>query len=538
MDINFMSTTMGGLLEKRAKENPDKTYVLFEPDIQISYGMFNAKVNQVANSLLKRGIRKGDRVGLFMKNCPEFLYLYFATAKIGAIMVPMNFGYPTEELQYAVNHSELPILFSSAHLQKTVLEAMPNCPKLKEVVFAGEEPAPGYCKLDEFIDNASTDLGKKDVLADDIVSICYTSGTTARPKGVMLRQRSYLLAAQFWTEPMECASSDRLMGFFPLFHANVGVYVVMGAMLQNASAVILETFSVNQHWEKVRKYGVTEFNTVGSILAMLFAQPETPQDRDNPVRIIMNGINAGSIKDKFEKRFNLKILDVYSLTEFITGTTEKLSDLTTRTPGRLFTIGRPADGIKLKIVSDEGTEVPPGEVGEIALQGPSMTAGYWKDPETTAKAIKDDWFHSGDNAYRDEEGFLYFADRKKDMIKRRGENIASGEVERVLNSHPKIQESAVIGVPDMYADEEVKAFIILKPGETLAPEEIIDYCLEFLVPFKVPRYIEFRNSFPRPAAISKILKTELRKEIPDPSKVYDRGSKLPKKKAVPSQAIK
>lgn len=529
MDINPMKTSMGELLEKRAKENPDKTYVLFEPDIEISYGMLDSKVNQVANSLLKWGVRKGDRVGLYMKNCPEFLYLYFATAKIGAIMVPMNFGYPSEELQYAINHSELPILFASSHLQNTVRAAIPNCPGLKNVVFAGNEETIGFQKLDDFIDNASSDPVKADVTSEDIVSICYTSGTTARPKGVMLRQRSYLLAAEFWTRPMECTSADRLMGFFPLFHANVGVYVIMGAMYKNASAVILETFSINQHWDKVRKYGVTEFNTVGSILAMIYSQPETPRDKDNPVRVIMNGINAGAIKEQFENRFDLKIIDVYSLTEFLTGTAEKLEHLPSRTKKRLFTIGRPADGIELKVLGDEGKETAPSEVGEIMLKGPALTAGYWKDPETTSKAIQDGWFRTGDNAYRDEEGFLYFADRKKDMIKRRGENIASGEVERVLNSHPKIQESAVIGVPDLYADEEVKAFIILKPGETLSPEDIIDYCLDHLVPFKVPRYIEFRTSFPRPAAIAKVLKTELRKENPDPSKVYDRGPKLPKK---------
>lgn len=530
MDINPKTTTMGELLEKRAKENPDKNYVFFEPDIAISYGTLNSKVNQVANSLLKWGIRKGDKVGLYMKNCPEFLYLYFASAKIGAIMVPMNFGYPSEELQYAVNHSEQSILFASSHLQKVVREVIPNCPGLKKVIFAGGDNTSGFQKLEDFIDNASPDLAKTDITSDDVVSICYTSGTTARPKGVMLRQRSYLLAAEFWTRPMECTSSDRLMGFFPLFHANVGVYVIMGSMYKNASCVILETFSVNQHWEKVRKYNVTEFNTVGSILAMLFAQPEKPQDKENPVRVIMNGINAGAIKGQFENRFNLKIIDVYSLTEFLTGTTEKLEYLPTRTKKRLYTIGRPADGIELKVIGEDGKETAPSEVGEITLKGPALTVGYWKDPKTTSVAIQDGWFRTGDNAHRDEEGFLYFADRKKDMIKRRGENIASGEVERVLNSHPKIQESAVIGVPDLYADEEVKAFIILKPGETLSPEEIIDYCLDHLVPFKVPRYIEFRNSFPRPAAISKILKTDLRKETPDPSKVYDRGAKLPKKK--------
>jgi carnitine-CoA ligase len=531
MDVNPMNISMRELLEKRARENPDKVYVIFEPDIQITYGAFNMKVNQVANALLRWGIRKGDRVGLFVKNCPEFLYVYFAVAKIGAIMVPMNTGYPPDELAYAITHSEQVLLFASAHLQETVQKAKPKCPLLKEVIYTGIEETPGQQKFYEFIHGASPGLEKSDVAPDDIISICYTSGTTARPKGVMLTQRIYILAGEFWCDAMECTPSDRLMGFFPLFHANVGVYVVMGAMVNNASAIILETFSPSQHWEKARKFGATEFNGLGSILAMLYAQPATPKDKENPVRVTINGINVGSIKEGFESRFGLTILDGYSLTECLAGTVERMKDLSTRHPKRLYCIGRAADRTEIRIVNDEGTEAAVGEVGEIMLKGPTVCRGYWKDPETTAKTIRDDWLHTGDSAKRDPEGYLYFADRKKDMIKRRGENIASAEVERALNSHPKIQESAVIGVPDIYADEEVKAYIIVKPGEKLSPEEIIEYCLDYLEPFKIPRYIEFRTSFPRPAAIPKILKTELRQEKPDlTAGCYDRGPKLPRKK--------
>lgn len=531
MDINPMNITMRELLEKRARENPDKIYAIFEPDIEISYGEFDFKVNKVANSLLKWGIKKGDTVGIFLKNCPEFLFIYFAVSKIGAIMVPMNTGYPPEELAYAINHSGLRLLFANVGFHDIVQAAKALCPLLKEVVYIGKEQISGFREFNEFIDQSPPDLGPTDVTPDDLISICYTSGTTARPKGVMLNQRIYILAGEFWAGAMECMPSDRLMGFFPIFHANVGVYVVMGAMVYNASAIFLETFSVKQHWDKVRKYGATEFNSTGSILAMLYSQPETPQDKDNPAKVVINGINAGSIKEGFEKRFNLKILDAYSLTECLAGMTERLKDFSSRQPKRLYTIGRPADRTEVKIVSDDGEQVPLGQPGEIILKGPTVCRGYWKDPETTEKTIKNDWLYTGDNAYRDEKNFLYFVDRKKDMIKRRGENIASAEVERVLNMHPKIQESAVIGVPDIYADEEVKAYIILKPGETLTPEGIIDHCLNYLEPFKVPRYIEFRESFPRPAALPKILKTELRKEKPDlTAGCYDRGPKLPKKK--------
>jgi len=530
MEINPMNVTIRELLEKRAEQNPDKIYALFEPDLKISYGELNLKVNRVANSLLRWGIKKGDVVGFFLKNCSEFLFLYFAVAKIGAIMVPMNTGYPPDELAYIINHSGQRLLFANVDFHNTVQAAKALCPLLKEVVYLGKEQIPGFREFGEFIDQSSPDLGPTDVTPEDVVSVLYTSGTTARPKGVTLYQRIYILGGEFWSGAMECDPSDRLMGFFPLFHANVGLYVVMGAMVSNASAVFLETFSVKQHWDKARKYGATEFNSVGSILAMLYAQPESHRDKDNPVRVVISGINAGSIKEGFETRFNLKILDAYSLTECVVGTIERFKDPPSRHPKRIFTIGRPADRTEVKIISDDGEEVPVGQPGEIILKGPGICRGYWKDPENTEKTIKNGWLYTGDNAYKDEEGFLYFVDRKKDVIKRRGENIASAEVERVLNMHPKIQESAVIGVPDIYADEEVKAYIILKPKETLFPEEIIDHCLNHLEPFKVPRYIEFRESFPRPAALPKILKTELRKEKPDPKTgCYDRGPKLPKK---------
>lgn len=527
MDVDVMNVTMRELLERRAEELADKTYLFYE-DQRISYGEFNARVNRVANRLKEWGVEKGEMVGMFIKNCPEFLYIYFALAKLGAIMVPMNTGYPPAELEYAVNHSGQRLLLASSDLQPVVEEARPRCRELKEVIFIGPEPVPGHRTFAEWIEGASEDLDPTHVTADDIVANIYTSGTTGRPKGVLLRQRSYPLAGEFWCGAMECTPEDRCMGFFPLFHANVGVYVVMGTILYKAAFILLERFSVKNHWDLCRHYGATEFNSVGSVTQMLYAAPPRPDDGDNPVRVVISGINVGSIKEGFERRFGVTVLDPYGLTELLPGTIERMGDLPTRTPKRLYTIGRPGDRTELRIMDDEGRELPPGEVGEICLRGPAVTAGYFKDPRATAEAMRDGWFHTGDNGYLDEEGFVYFVDRKKDMIKRRGENIASGEVERVLNAHPLIQESAVIGVPDPFADEEVKAYVILRPGAELPPEEIIEWCRDHLADFKVPRYIEFRESFPRPAAIPKVLKTELRREKEDlTSGCYDRGPKLP-----------
>lgn len=529
--IDVMNTSIRDLLEGAVAAVPEKVYLYFA-DQEITYRQFNARVNQVANALLSWGLRKGDMVGMFMGNHPEMLYTYFAAAKIGAVMVPMNTGYPPEELAYAISHSEQQLLIADLQLRSVVEEARSGCPRLREVVYVSKEPLSGARTFAEFVAGQPETLEPTDVKADDLVSCIYTSGTTARPKGVLLDQRAYLLGAEFWGGAVNFGPSDRLLSVFPLFHANCGVYLVIGAVLYRCSLIVLETFSAKGFWDAARRYGATYANTVGSISAILFAQPPSDADREHQITRVLNGINVGGIKAEFEKRFGLTMCDGYSLTECLTGCAERLDDLATRTPGRLYTIGRPADRVQLRLVGDDGKDVPVGQVGEIWLKGPAICRGYFKDPQKTAEAIVDGWLRTGDNARMDEEGYLYFADRKKDMIKRRGENIASAEVERVLNSHPKVQESAVIGVPDLYADEEVKAYIVLKPGEEWAPEDVIEYCREYLEPFKIPRYIEFRASLPKGKVLPKIMKTELRAERPDLTEgCYDRGPKLPPPKA-------
>jgi len=518
--LDLLQTTVGQLLATRAKEIPDRVYIRFE-DKAITYGEFDRMVNQVANRLLAAGIRKGDRVGLFLDNSIEYCLLFWAIARVGAVMVPMNTGYPADELRYAVNHSEQILLFAHDHLRSVVEECRDQCTSLKEVVYVGG-PEPNF----ETWLHGSTDTPVEvDVSPRDLLGVYYTSGTTARPKGVMLCHNSYVLGADFWCSAFECKEEDTLYGFFTLFHANNGIYLQVGAVLNGCTFAFRRGFSVREHWDLVQKFDATVFNSAGGISSMLAAQPPSEKDKAHRVRAVVNGINMGAeAKKAFEDRFGVVLLDAYSLTECLTGTIERLADVPKRTFERLKTIGRPSEWVEMKIVDDDGNELPPGEKGEICFKGPAVMLGYLNNPEETAKALKDGWLYTGDVGYVDGDGYLYYSDRKKDMIKHKGENVASAEVERVLCSHPSVQEAAVIGVPDPFVDEEIKAYIILKPGEKEDPWALIEHCRKYLEEFKVPRFIEFRDSFPRPTAVPKILKAALRAEKADLREgCFDRG---------------
>lgn len=519
----LLSLTLGELLAERARQIPERVYLRFNDQV-VTYAELDRRANQVANGLLARGVGKGALVGLFMDNCVEFLYVYWAVARLGAVMVPMNTAYKADELVYAVNHSEQRLLFAQEHHRPVIEAALPGCPGLQEVIYV-DGPAAEFPTWLQGPVQAPPDAGVKPT---DPVGIMYTSGTTARPKGVMLHHRSYILASDFFCGAFGCGPDDVLYGFFPMFHANVGVYMVVGAALHGCTLAVRRGFSAREHWEVVRKHGATQVASAGSILAILKSLPPLPSDQAHPVRVYVNGQNVGSIKESFEERFGVVVLDAYSLTECMTGMIERSTDRATRTQQRLMTCGRPSDWVEAKIVDDEGQEVGPGVKGEILLRGPAVCLGYYKDPEATAKAFAGDWLRTGDIAYRDEEGYFYFCDRKKDMIKRRGENIASAEVERVLNMHPAVQESAVIGVPDLFAGEEVKAYIMLRPEMAADPWALVEHCRQYLEDFKIPRYFEYRTSFPRPTTVPKILKTALRAERADLTEgAFDRGPKLP-----------
>lgn len=507
-------------LEKTAEKSPHKTYLYFK-DQEIIYRQFDRNVNRVSNAVLKLGIRKGDRFCIMMRNCPEFLYTWFGLNKIGAIMVPINAEFREKEAHYIIAHSEARAVLASTETLPVVRNIRKSYNVPEHVISLGRPESEDILSFQDLCHSSSPLLGETDVSEEDVATIIYTSGTTGAPKGVMQAHKTYVLCGEAYVSWLEIESEDRLMTCLPLYHANAQYYSTMGSLAANASLVLIERFSASLFWEEAVRYQATILNHIGAMLMILFKGSPSRLDRAHRIRYTY-GTPAfeSQVRDAMEERFGFHILAGYALTESPFGTIEPL-----QTPRKNLSIGKPRTHPQhpnfVKIVDDRGRELPSGQTGEIILKNAVVMKGYFKDPLRTAEALRDGWLYTGDNAWRDEEGFFYFVDRKKDVIRRRGENISSAEIELVVEWHPGVLESAVIGVPSDISDEEVKLFIVPKPGATIKPEEIFRWCGERLARFKVPRYLEIRDSFPK-TPTHKVEKYKLRQEVHDPTRCTDR----------------
>jgi crotonobetaine/carnitine-CoA ligase len=515
------ATTLWELLQERVKKHPDKPLLLFD-NSSFTYAEFEREVSRVANGLLRLGVERGDRIALLLPNCPEFLFAVFAAAEIGAVFVPINTAFKAEEAGYVLNHSESSFLVTAGSFLSLVASIKEKCPRLRRVITLRGEKGAGCISWDEFLFRASDSAPKAAARPAEIASITYTSGTTDRPKGVMLTQYAYLFAPQKRAEALGWNESDRVIVMMPLFHVNALCHMAIAMISVGGSILLRQRFSASHFWDEVREHGVTTSSLMRTIPQILLNLPERADDGENPLRLVV-ALLPPEQHLRFEERFGLTVVPSYSLTEDILSVLGPLD----KSRRKLGSCGLPIAPTvhRLRILRDDGEECKPGQLGEIIKQSPTVMKGYYKNPAATSEAIKGGWLYTGDLGYLDEDGFLYFVDRKKDMVRRGDENISSEEVERALNSHPLIAESAVIGVPDPIRQEEVKAFIVLKPPatpEALPPEEIWKFCKERLAAFKIPRYLEYRDSLPKTPS-SKIQKSLLREEAKTPVEmVFDR----------------
>ncbi|MFC1798294.1 ATP-dependent acyl-CoA ligase [Thermodesulfobacteriota bacterium] len=502
------------LLEHACRKNPQKVFLFFE-DQQVTYRMFQENIYKTANWFSKMGIKKGDRVCINLPNCPEFLYIWMGLSHIGGIMVPINVAYKEKEAAYIISHSECKALVGNKETLNTTKHVRGEFPVLKWIVSIDEKSdSPNVLNFSAFRREASLLSNPADLSADDISSIMYTSGTTGRPKGVMVTHRAYTCCGQGFTFWVNISDRDRLFTCLPLYHANAQYYSTMGSLAAGASLILVNRFSASRFWDQIRRYDATIFNFIGAMIMILIKQPKNPLDSQNNIRV---GYGTPAldkeIRDRFETRFGLTALAGYALTECPFGTIQPLEG------GRKAkSIGLPRSHPEfeneIRIVDEQDKELPAGCTGELIIRNPTVTPGYFKDPKENQKVLKDGWLYTGDNAYRDEEGHFYFVDRKKDVIRRWGENFSSLEIEQVLNAHPKILESAVIGVPSELSDEEIKAYLIPKPEEAIDPVEIFEWCEKKIARFKVPRYLELRKSFPKTPS-HRVEKYKLRQEKKD-----------------------
>jgi carnitine-CoA ligase len=485
-------------IEGQVARNPQKTFLFFT-DEEISYEKFDGKVNQAANAFLEWGVKKGDRVCLLLPNIPEFLYGWFGLMKIGAVMVPINPAFRENEAGYIVNHSEaMGILVDSEH--SLIGEALRRkYPTLRWIGCVGEGTGERVLPFRPVLETMPRTLRPIFLQDEDVAQIIYTSGTTGFPKGVIHVQKDFPLTGEAFLLCADITPEDRLLTILPLFHANAQYYSTMGALAAGASLILIQKFSAGAFWKQAVRTGATEFNFIGAIGRILCARPTEEFRPDHRIRTAYGALVTPDVYQAFTRRFKIpNVIDGYGLSEVPRVSQNPIGGLI-----KMKSMGLPAKHpdshrtfAEVKIVDEKGVELGPNQTGELIVRSPVMMKGYFKEEEKTRETIQNGWLYTGDYAYRDEAGYLFFIDRKKDIIRRRGENISATEVETLLLSHPKIGEAAVVAVPAELGEDEVLAALVVKENQVLSPEEAIDWCRERLADFKIPRFIQFRTSFP------------------------------------------
>lgn len=516
-----MSTIVGNrtlrqLLEYRVATTPDKTFVIYD-DLQsgvtkLSYAEFDAQVNRTANLLHTLGMQKGDKLNVHLPNCLEFLYLWFGAAKIGAVIMPTNILSAPSELEYLISHSESRFIFTQASSLSTITEVQQQCPGVEKVIICGETTSsPDTLNFASLLAKQPADPPLVDVAPLDDVCILYTSGTTSRPKGVLITNANYIYAGETVAKAIHLTSEDRHCIVLPLFHANAQYYSTMSALVTGASIAVMARFSASSYFDSCIAHNCTVGSLFAAPIRMILAQEERPELRSNKLRVVLTAQNVTATQiDQWAERFDAPLLQLYGMTETIGPPLMNPIDYERNN----LSIGLPALGYEVLLVDDEGKPVSQGETGQIVVFGRpswSIMKGYFKNPEATAETMREGWLWTGDNAYQDNAGYFHFVDRAKDMIKRAGENVAASEVEAVILQHPKVFDCTVIGIPDPLRDEAIKAFVVLHKDEQATAEEIIAWCQHRLAKFRVPEFVEFRPELPR-TSVGKIQKHVLRRQ--------------------------
>jgi len=504
-----------GLLEERSRKCGEKIFLRFGEE-RFSYLEFYKTVCRVANGFAKLGIKKGDLVAIVMPNSPAFLYAWFGLNSIGAVEIPINTAATEDELKYILAHSEaVSIVIHKDYYPAFQRISRAEVPFLKKVlVYGGVDSMPDVLAFEDLL------LSNPDpvdvVIGDDDAAVCiYTSGTTDRPKGVLNSHKSWVMTGEAYAYTVGITDQDRVMTPNPLFHANAQVYSTMGTLAAGATLILLEKFSVSRILEQARQYGATKLILVQAMTPWVWSRERKEDDADNPIDTMVAGGVPDGIYHDFEERFGLKIQTIYSLTEAVMGIMGPRKGRGIRKPGGIGTpMEHPDESVvnEAMICDDSGKKVPQGVQGEIVIRNPAVMLEYLKDDKKTKESKKSGWIYTGDLGYQDEDGYFFFVGRKKDVIRRRGELISPAQIESVLNRHPAVQESAVIGVASDLGrgEEEVQAFVVSQKGQSLRYDELISYCKEQLPEFKVPRYIVLMDELPKNAT-GRVKKGELRK---------------------------
>ena len=530
--LPYEKITMPQALTRSVNQFPDKTALIFI-DSRISYKQLEDRVNRFANALIDLGVKPGDKVAMLMPNMPQLVAATYGAWRAGAVVIMNNPLYTDKELEYQFNNSESSFLITLDLLGPRMIALKPKTP-IKHIVVAhirdhlrfpkkqllpivakdkhrNIPPTPNVYEWMDVLKKYPATNPNIPVDFESLASLQYTGGTTGVSKGVMLTHANLVKNVQQTLAffPGFNRGENTLLGTLPFFHS-FGLTTCMNISIwMGWTDVLIPRPEPEALLEAVHKYKVNFFPAVPTMYVGVLNHPKASQYNLTSIKGCFSGAAPLPIEviKEFESKTGSQICEGYGLSETSpVATTNPFGGVT-----KVGSVGLPVPDTDIKIVDliDGQKEMPMGESGEIIIKGPQVTSGYYKMPEETAIAIRDGWLYTGDIGKMDEDGYFYIVDRKKDMIIAGGYNIYPREIDEVLFEHPKILEACAVGIPDPYRGETVKAFVVLKPGETMTAEEVIKYCQEKLAKYKVPKMVEFMTSLPK-SGVGKILRKELR----------------------------
>jgi crotonobetaine/carnitine-CoA ligase len=486
----------------------------------LTYAQLDNEAGRIAAGLRGLGVEQGDRVAVMMSTRPEFLSAWFGIVGAGAVEVPIHDAARGPGISYILDTTGARVLFVDDEHVEHIAGYIGSVETLEHVIVTGAD-TPDLDKpartVAELVDEREA-IEPVELEPRQPASILFTGGTTGPPKGVVLSHSHNLNVAHGVVDLVGYTDGDVLFSVFPLFHANAKYMSMLAGMVAGAKVVLNRRFSASRFWEICRREGITAFNGQGEMLRILLKRPESDTDADNSVRVVVGAAAATELVEQFHDRFGVAVLDVYGLTE--TGPVTAIT-WDRRRPG---SCGVPTPWYDVRVVDENDLDVPDGVTGEIVVRPRRphvMMERYWGNDAATLASLRNLWFHTGDRAQRDTDGFYWFVERGTDSIRRRGENVSTWEVERVLADHPELLEAAVYGVPSDLGGQEVMAAVVRRAESAITPEQLLDYCTGKMPHFAVPRFVRFMDALPRSHA-QRVLKQDLKSSGPGAPGVWDR----------------
>jgi crotonobetaine/carnitine-CoA ligase len=501
------SLVLGDVLRSRAETHRDAAFLKFR-DGELTFAEVDTAADRYANGLAAEGVGRGDHVAVMLPNCAEFVPVIVALARLGAVAVPVNTAYRGELLRHVLDSADVSTLLVDAEYTDRLPPVLPEVPDPIRVIVRGPEPSldllgDGAIPMSRLLAYGADPVNDR-ARFSDLQAIMYTSGTTGRSKGAMVPHALALACAYDSLDFLDRWGTTTYCPL-PLFHA-AGLWDgVFSSLLSGTPIGIVERFSASRFWDDVRRFDAQIAMSVFAMIPILLSAPPGPRDRDHPLETFYMGKSA--LDAPLLERFGVRSAETYTSTEVGIATGSPYGQW------RLGSMGQAhAERFDVAVVDEDDREVPAGEPGELVVRPKQpfvITTGYYGMPEATARAFRNMWFHTGDRAWRDDDGYFYFLDRIADAIRRRGENISAFDIECEVNLHPAVVESAAFGVPSELGEEDVKLAVVRAPGTDLSAAELAAFCAAKLPSFMVPRYIEFVGELPR-TPTDKVAKHELR----------------------------